>query len=324
MEESIIYNGFEQFLGKINTYKVEQLTGGLSNNFPCVCLVNDKNYVVRIFRGPLKTRNIKLFINHLVTQQGIAPKIYHHGSHDDFSFIIMDFIEGHTLSFEQASHYRVFDLIAQKLKLIAQIDTTIETIYKENFFNENMRHYNNIKKKNFIGFDVILEEIKDKIEYIYEKLNYYNKPLVMGHNDFYPRNIFFARDDIIIIDWDTMGLNYEFGDLASYSIFFCLNEKDDSYLLTQYLQCVPTIQNEHYFKTVKLMVRACLALNFFAMVESISEPLFIGSVKNFKYYATIFAQNSKADSSQFFYECGMSQLQEFYKEYKDYFNLNKH
>lgn len=320
-EDFLVYNGFKEFLGDIHSYKMEQpLGGGLSNTPPILYSVNGIKYVVRIFKGLLSVRKNHIRANLLVASEHIAPHIYYYVHYDDFSFIIMNFIDSRTLPFEQENNYVIFNCIAQKLKALAQFDP-IETNYKENFFEENMRHYRNIKKKNFKDFDPILEEIKNRSEDIHQKIAYYNRSLVMGHNDFYPRNIFFIHDDIIVIDWDTMGLNYEFGDLASYSIFFCLNQAEDFYLLKQYLQYIPTAEDEDYFKNVKLMVRLCLALNFFAMVEEISESLITEPIKGFKYYAIIFAENSDADSSEFFYKCGMSQLQEFRQEYEPFDKL---
>ncbi|HEX4069406.1 MAG TPA: phosphotransferase, partial [Candidatus Babeliales bacterium] len=318
MEESVKYwsdnpavrNGFENFLGKINFYTTKSLMGGLSNEAPVICTVNDKKYVARMFKGLPDDRHNRAHINKLAADKGLAPKVHYHGHCDDtFDFMIMDFVDASTLSLEQANNPKVIDLIAKKVKLIAQFDKNIVTHNKENCFDETIRHYHSVKKKNCDNFDAVLEEVKNKTELIHQEIDKHKRPLVIGHNDFHPRNIFFKNNDIVIIDWDTLALNYEFGDLTAYSIFSCLSHKNDIRLLRKYLGCIPTDEDKHYFKTVKLLSRACLVLSFFEFVDCIPESVSVESIKNFKHYATCFAQGTDFDVPDFFYECGMSQLQ---------------
>jgi hypothetical protein len=309
----VIRSGFEQFLGDIHLYTFRTLVGGLVSDAPCVCTVNGHTYVTRIFRGSPESRQTQIAMNCFVSDYGVAPKIYHHGHHDDFSFIIMDFVDAPTLSFEQGVQHAVMDAVACTLRSIAHIDNTLETNNKENYFKESMRHYHNLKQRNFTTFDPVLEEIKDKLEVIAQKLNGYNRPLVMSHNDFQPRNMFFVDNKMVVIDWDFMGPNYECADLAAYSVYFCLHEEDDLYLLTQYLQRIPSRDDLHYFKTVKIMTRLLYSVSFFELVDCIPE---VESIADFKHYARLFAQDATSDSSEFFYELGMSQLQELRREYE--------
>jgi aminoglycoside phosphotransferase (APT) family kinase protein len=309
----VIRSGFEQFLGDIHSYTFRTLVGGLISDAPCVCTVNDHTYVTRIFRGSPQARQTQIDMNCFVANCGIAPQIYHHGHHDDFSFIIMDFVDMPTLSFEQGVQRVVMDSVAYTLRSIAHIDTALETNNKENYFEEGMRHYHNIKQRNFTNFDPVLEEIKDKMEVVVQKLNSYNRPLVMSHNDFQPRNMFFNHGSMVVIDWDFMGLNYECADLAAYSVYFCLHEEDDLYLLTRYLQHAPSTDDVSYFKTVKMMTRLLYIVSFFELIHVVSE---VESIADFKHYARLFAQDATHDSSEFFYALGMSQLQELRLEYE--------
>ena len=141
-------------------------------------------------------------------------------------------------------------------------------------------------------------------------------PLVINHNDFHLRNIFFSHDDIEIIDWDSLAQNYEFCDLALYSICSCLNAADDYYLLTHYLQRPPIFFDIQRFRKIKLMMRIADMMTVFDFVESIPEFLPMESIKDFIYYSIIFAQGANDDSPEFFYALGMSELREFREEYK--------
>lgn len=316
--DPIVYNSFEQFLGKIDSYKTKTLVGGLLSEAPVLCMVNDNKYVVRRFKGSEDDRRNQLNAYLLATNKGVAPKIYHHVHHDDLSFITMEFVDAPTLSHEQANNPKIIDIIANKIRVIAQFDANIVTHNRENYFDETLHHCENIKKKDFVGFDVVLEEIKNKIEVIHQEIDKHKRSLVIGHNDFHPRNMFFINNDILVIDWDLLGLNYEFGDLAGYSIFSCLNKENEARLLREYLLQIPSKADQQYFQMVKLLARACLAVSFFDIVKYIPEATSVESIKDFKHYAAIFADSVVSDSSDFFYECGMSQLQELRREYEEF------
>lgn len=313
----IVREGFEQFLGSVYSYESQPLVGGLLSEAPCVCTVNDNKYVARIFKGLPDNRQTKVAINCLVADKGIAPKIYYHDHHDDFSFVIMDFVNTHTLFFEQAHDHLILDLVAQKVKLIEQFDVNMVTANKETLFDETMRHYESIKKKHTASHvNVILEELKYKTEILYQKIKNQGRPLVINHNDLHPRNMFFINNDLVIIDWETIALSYKFGDLALYSILSSLNKKDDLYLLTRYLECIPSADDEQYFKMVKLMGRIGVVLSCFDFIEAIPESTEV--IREFRQYAMAFAHDTSADSSKFFYEFGMSQLQEFREEFEKF------
>lgn len=312
-----IYNGFKQFLGNIYHYKFEQkLVGGVINTPPCVYEVNDNKYVARTFGESREARHNRVAMHLFVANKHLAPKIYYHHHDDDFSFVIMDFIAVPTLSFEQAQQSKVLALVGQKVRSIAQFDINMATNKKENLFDDIIKHYKSIKSKKLLDLDPIIEEIKNKAEILHRVIENEQRPLVINHNDFHLRNIFFTHDDIKIIDWDTVAPNYEFCDLALYSICSCLSEADDSYLLTHYLQRTPLFFDIQSFRKIKLMTRIADMLTVFDFIKSIPESLAVESIKDFKYYSILFAQSANEDSPEFFYALGMSELREFHEEYK--------
>ena len=312
-----IYNGFEQFLGALYQYKFEQkLPGGVINSPPCVYQVNDNKYVVRTSTKSPEVRCNCIATHCIAAEKCLAPKIYHHHHDDDFSFFIMDFIDVPTLSFEQARKSEILALIGQKVRSIADFNTAIASHHKENLFDKVMRHYKSIKSKNLSDFDPIIEELKSKAEILHQIIEDENRPLVMNHNDFHLRNIFCTHDDIRIIDWDELDKNYEFCDLALYSICSCLNEEDDDFLLTHYLQRDPLLLDTQYFRKIKLMTRIADMATVFDLVDSVPESLPMESIKDLEYYSILFAQSADNDSPEFFYALGMSELREFHEEYK--------
>jgi thiamine kinase-like enzyme len=320
--EALVHKGFEQFVGTIWHYKPEQnLSGGLLSIPPYVCEVNDKQYVVRLFKKSLPERHVGVLTHIFVGNKNLAPMVHysHHG--DEFSFIIMDFINTPTLSLQQARNPEVIRCVAQQLKKIGQFNPDMTTNYKENVFDEIMRIHNAIESKKVAEhyfMRKILKEMKYTAETINQKIKDDNRPLVINHNDFHPRNIFFTNNDIKIVDWDTLALNYQFYDLVGYSLFSCLNEEQESDLLTEYLERTPTLLDTDYFEKVKLMGRVCLVLSGFQFVENLPKNMTMYEIKDFEHYATAFAQDSSSDSPDFFYAFGMSQLRELRKECKKF------
>lgn len=316
IENCLVQEAFEQFLGKIDTYKRKPLVGGLSDNAPYRCKVNNTNYVVRTFRDTPEVRKLKVSLNCLVAEQKIAPHIHHHAHHDDFSFIIMDFIDTPTLSLNQANKGNVLESVAQKARAIADFDPNMVTHHKENILQETLRHYENIKKRNVAVFEPLLQELKPKIDIIHQKIENEKRPMVISHNDFYPRNMFFDDKDIVVIDWETLSLSYEFSDLACYSVCTCLDMIEDLYLLGYYLQRNPTASDQRYFNLVKLLMRILMVVGCLDYAHYIPENLSMESIDNFKYYATAFAKDASNDSPEFIYKFGMSQLEELRRDYK--------
>lgn len=278
--------------------------------------VNDSKYLVRILKEPLLIRQNEVIVHSAAADKFIAPKIYHHQHTKEFSLIIMDFIPESTLSLEQAKDYYTIDFIARKVKSIQELDLNF-TLRTRNLFTVIIENYEKIKNKNLI-IDPIFEEILDKVKIIYQKFENNARPLVISHNDLHPRNIFFTGTDVIIIDWEMVGFNDQFYDLAVYSLCACLNEKDDFYLLKQYLQKDPCSDDMQHFNIVKLLARVTYVFSTFEFLNHIPEVLSVESFNNFEYYENIFAQDSTANSSELLLALGVSQLQLFLEEYKSF------
>jgi len=313
-----MYNGFKQFLGDIYNYKCEQLSGGVSYNTQYLCTVNDKKYVVRVLKEPLPTRHNEVSVHLFAANKFFAPMIHYYEHNEEFSFVIMDFINGHTLTLDEAHRFDVLDLMAEKIRLIHQWDASLLPYSsKRDLFAEITENYKKIKNKNLCSFLIpILEEVLHKAEIINQKVKSEQRLFVVNHNDLLPRNIFFTGNNIVIIDWENVGLNDVFYDLASYSMFACLNDEDDFYLLTQYLQRSPLYSDIQHFKCVKLMSRVFDTFSVFAFLDYISESIPMESIEDFMYYQNIFAQDSSINSSEFLYAMTLGQIREFFKEYK--------
>lgn len=314
-ENDAIFNGFKQFLGEIYLYESKQLIGGLSKNTQYLCLVNDKKYLVRILGESFSKRQNEVNIHCLAADNGIAPKVYYYD--DEYSFIIMDFIEGHTLFLEEANRPEVLDCVVEKIRLISQFDGS--AFIHENAWNliaQINKDYNKIKNQPHVTLNCMIEQMFNAIKIIYQSLEDEQRRLVFCHNDLNYRNIFFTKKDVVFIDWEMAGLNYELYDFAYYSVFSCLSESDDYYLFTKYLERIPSSIDLDYFKRIKLMIRACNAFYILAFLEHIPTFIPMESIKNLEFYARTFAQDATVISPEFLYSIAICQMRIFVEDYK--------
>ncbi len=319
-ESDAVYNGFQQFLGTIYQYECEELCGGLSNNTQYVCSANENKYVVRLLKEPLPVRQGEVSTHLLAASYNIAPNIHYYDDRE-YSFVIMDFIDGQTLLFDQANGHDVLNLVANNVRSIAQIGANVlMSRHKIDLRALMIRYYKKIHACGDPTLNRLLEEALNKFEVVYHAMETESRPLVFGHNDLHPRNIFCLQDDMIIIDWETGAINYELYDLANYSVYACLDAADEYYLLTQYLQCFPSHAELQYFKDVKLLVKVFNAFGFLICLEHIPDSVSMESVKEFNHYARIFAQDTNANAPEFLYALALSLLQEFFEEYKNFEN----
>ena len=73
-----------------------------------------------------------------------------------------------------------------------------------------------------------------KYSRVFRLLSLYRETPVLCHNDLNPGNVLFDTHRVKLIDWEYAALNDRYFDLASLSIEFRLNAKDEDYFTTRY------------------------------------------------------------------------------------------
>ena len=316
-----IYEGFMQFLGPLYQYECKQLSGGQMSSMQ-LCVVNGKKYVTRIINTPLSVRRDEVLIHVDMAAKNIAPHIYYY--QDDYSLMIMEYIEGKTLCWQQARGDNVLQCIAQKVRSISSCDKETLTYAKRiNIFDIISSCYEKIKTRSCAIEGAIFDEAFDKAQIVYHRIESRKPRLVLSHNDLHPRNIFFTNNDISIIDWETIGLNYEFFDLALYSLYSCLRDEDEYNLFTYYLQKEPSAQDLQQFKDVKLLISVYGSFWNFAFSDDMPQDISLDMVDDFDYYIKLFTETHEEDSAQFWFMFSASLLQKFFKEYERFEKENE-
>jgi Choline/ethanolamine kinase len=310
--ENKIKYAFHKISSTIQTLVITPLVGGLSHDRKIFkCTLEEKNYVACILNAPFIQRKKEVEAHLLVMNMGRAPTIYYYN--DDYTLVIMDFINDHTLSLEEGALSGVLDQISEACRQMSQLPVTY--LPPKNIFAAIYAHCDQLIHQD-TKLSPLIMQAQEKVKILEQKINQEQRSLVFCHGDLHPRNIFFSQQHLLIIDWEDAGLEYELFDLASFSVFFCLDDKADVYILTHYLQKIPTRKEKGYFQWLKLAVRAADAFGIYASLEDLNVYASheIESVNEFLYYQTLFAKNEKAASSpKFLYEMACSQLQEFFK-----------
>ena len=311
-----IHTGFEQFLGKLDYCDCKPLHGGLSSNMQYLCTVNDKKYVARILKESQTQRQTEMAAHLTAVHHGISPAVHYYYSNDNYSVMIMDFINDHTLWVQQANDQDVLDQIADKIRTISQFNPTIladQTPKNLYDFEKINQKYKKLKTLNLSTLEPMLDQALQIVTVLNQRLKHDNHHAVFSHGDLNPRNIFFTNNNIKFIDWENACMHYDLHDIASYSVFLCLNQSDDVYLLTKYLQHAPSQAEIERFKDIKLMIRAIDAFNVLVFLQNIPDSIPMETIQDFKHYETIFAQDSEQNSDEFLYALAVSQLKELLK-----------
>ena len=136
-------------------------------------------------------------------------------------FMICDFLKG---KHKKTINKKEIQLLAKNIRKMHKIKTYEKEydlkkdlkLYKKNLKDEQAKKSINICKK----------ELK--------RLKKHKKELVTTHHDLNPKNILFHKNTIKFIDWEYVGVNDKFFDLATICFEFGLKTKEEKFLLKSY------------------------------------------------------------------------------------------
>ena len=176
------------------------------------------------------------------------PKCYHAEMNGDETQIWMEYVDGVTgleltpEMFERAAEeigrfqgklYAEQPAVLRNLINLSRVDAMKNFYLHYRSWNEV---YDYIRSddceipKHLREMIISTDENADEIWSRIEKL-----PIVLCHRDFWVTNIFFSKDRIILIDWDTTGWGYMGEDIVS----LIADEADVEHMVENYRKCVP-------------------------------------------------------------------------------------
>lgn len=304
-----IQNAFRQFVPDLNSISIKPFMSGLSRIRKLfLCTVNEKKYIAVLLTGDFDKRKKEVETHKAAMHKGISPHIYYHDT--DYSIMIMEFLEGSTISIDQANQKWVVTQIADALRAAQRIKLDMP---RKDIFDQIRTVYKKLLQKQ-TALTHQFDQVMKKIEIIEPKINAFGQDFVVSHNDLLPGNVMIANNKVSIIDWEEVGLYNSFLDAAKFSVFLCLKPEADYHLLSQFLQKTPSQQEVEYFHLIKQVARASHALILFNYVGESCQELSQKKldIKSYEYYESIFAENKTKHSPQFFYEMAASLMQEFF------------
>lgn len=290
---------------------ITPLMGGYSE---AMNLRVDGKYVLRVPDTMQTEKSIlrEFFAMKDADLKGVGPHIHHVGFNN--KAILMDYIEGGTLTMEQAKRSENCIKIAQSLrKAHASARNPISrSPYKDKIeaLYEELRGYvdnSHITK----AIELIRDLHKEPKEGALPKVNI--------HGDLNARNIFITDKGALFIDWSQTNWEDPFYDLSCFAIMHDYDDALERLLLENYLEHPPTkSQKKHYERIKKInLAQLCLTCHYVMHELLQKKPQKIdenAALKPWSHYAYAFAGYQSGRDPQFFYEAGASALKKVQDE----------
>ncbi len=286
-------------------FQIKPLTGGYSATSIRIDFAN-KSYVLRIIKeseSPCRV-NTELYAMKEAAKIGVAPPI--HWISDDGHLILMDYVQGTTLTIECSKKP---EIIANVASLMRKVHNLPKNPFNAPAFKEHMDKFyleHSKGSKNLEIWEAAISIIREGSLEL-EKLE---SPSVNTHGDLNPRNVLMTSQTLYFIDWSEEMYTEPFQDLGYFSILMDYNSCEDDLLLNSYLLRQPTTYEKKRFLIAKKMNFGRLALGGLYVGNKLSiakeEDNTSHELKEWPYYAKSFASNDENLSSQFF--CNLAKV----------------
>ena len=181
-----------------------------------------KDYLIRKFKND-STVNISRAYEYAIQEKAFQKDIAAQPLllDEKNQFMVCDFLKG---KHKKTINKKEIQLLAKNIKKLHKIKSN----EKEYDLKKDLKNYKNIlnNPEAQTSINICKKELK--------KLKKYKKELVTTHHDLNPKNILFHKNTIKFIDWEYVGVNDKFFDLATICFEFGLNKKEEKILLKSY------------------------------------------------------------------------------------------
>lgn len=232
---------------------------------PFIYKVNyaDKSCIVRFNEDFFKPARIdEIAFHHYAQEQGFGPEILY--ANADVGIIIMEYFT------ETQDQVELLDTHKQMDRLIAcikKIHVTEGFVCRpqDSFVSNILKRFSYMLEHNVYGFNLI--SFKESLRFLQCCIDSDIKP-VLVHGDLHRFNIFLCNDAIKLIDFEAVHYDHPYVDLAHLAVFFGFDEKEEIYLLEQFLNRQATGHDIVQFTIFKIFVLAKLVLWMFETLDN--------------------------------------------------------
>jgi thiamine kinase-like enzyme len=270
------------------------LLGGFSTDEKYIVSVNNQKYVLRLYAPTQSSRiDSEIYMVQLASKLEIGPKIHYVAK--DKSFVLMEFLEGGTVTFDQVRTPEACVSVAKAIKILHSSPVLVSNqcdclaLYTD--------VYNALVGK--AGKKPEFDEAINMLRDAYKELDKFSTEKVNTHSDLNPRNIFIVDGQAKFIDWADANSHDPFYDLALFSMFTAYTPELEKLLLQTYLGREIKIDDWQKFQQSKLIAYSTIIITaFYICFESNSSVEMIDDHLSYEFVIKQFVDY--ADSSHVF------------------------
>jgi tRNA A-37 threonylcarbamoyl transferase component Bud32 len=241
--------------------KCEHIRDNVDGSAIIKCAYKDITYIVKLFNDVNFGKNEITWFK-LASSLGIGPHVYQ--ADLSFTYIIIEYIKGQSLTHEKARDPFVLKEIAHNLKLLHA--SFLVGVHTREIFPQIYSKYEKLKTGGELH--TLLSNFLNYTKSIEQKVQSAQVPLVPCHNDLNPGNIFIKDDKVIFIDWGDAAIANPYYDIV---IFFVLNDvskPQQIFFLEQYDKKLLEPYWQEYVTLLKRLVYFEFALNLLIGVQA--------------------------------------------------------
>lgn len=241
-----------------NQISAKLLLGGLSTDEKYIVSVGNQKYVLRLYEQSTNTKiDSELYMLNLASRLGIGPTIYYTAKNK--CFVLMEFLEGGTVTFDQVRTPEACVSIAKAIKTLHS--SPIQEWIHYDCLDLYKSTYNSLVKQ--AGKRPEFEEAINMMCDAYAEVNNLSTEKVNAHSDLNPRNIFIINGQAKFIDWGDVNYRDPFYDLALFSVISAYTHELEELLLESYLGRDIEVIDWQKFQQSKLLAYSTIIIDAF-------------------------------------------------------------